>query len=201
MEIFTLLMAIAIVSYIFKSKDQKRRIALLGSHLEKYQIEKLMENLSTGYSRALAESSPERQTQIWTLLDISEGQLREQFSRFAAAFARVEEADTRISLLPIAIPYADRLFPQATFDLRKALAIHANGISRTADITPPQTPKDKAFTMLAEMTLMQHTCHWFCRSKLVATARLMNRHKTSYEKLLASVSPETRKAYQALTAP
>jgi hypothetical protein len=47
---------------------------------------------------------------------------------------------------------------------------------------------------------MQHSCHWFCRSKVVASARMLARHKTSYEQLLAAVSPETRQAYQALLA-
>jgi len=43
--------------------------------------------------------------------------------------------------------------------------------------------------------LMQHTCHWFCRSKTVASARLLARHKTSYAQVLAAVAPQTREAY------
>ncbi|MBC7499681.1 MAG: hypothetical protein H7315_04170 [Herminiimonas sp.] len=200
MEIFTLLVLVAVGAYVVKSKDQKKRIALLASHLGKYQIDKLMETLTVGYARALRETSPERQTQIWNLLNNSESALREQFGRFAADFARVDEADTKISLLPVAIPFADKLFPGATFDLRKALAIHANGIRLTADIVAPHTFKDKAYTLSAEMMLMRHTCHWFCRSKIVASARMLSQHQTSYEQLLAAVSPETRKAYQALIA-
>jgi hypothetical protein len=45
---------------------------------------------------------------------------------------------------------------------------------------------------------MQHTCHWFCRSKAVASARTMARHKTSYAQVLASVAPDTRNAYNSL---
>ena len=41
-------------------------------------------------------------------------------------------------------------------------------------------PKDRAFAILAEMLLMQHTCHWYCRSKAVASARMLARHQTSY---------------------
>jgi hypothetical protein len=48
------------------------------------------------------------------------------------------------------------------------------------------------------LILMQHTCHWYCRSKTVASARMFARHKTSYAQLLEAVSPETRKAYNAL---
>jgi hypothetical protein len=55
-----------------------------------------------------------------------------------------------------------------------------------------------AFTMSAELFLMQHTCHWFCKSKTVASARMLARHKTSYEQLVASVAPDTRTAYCAL---
>jgi hypothetical protein len=29
----------------------------------------------------------------------------------------------------------------------------------------PQQRKRRAFTMTAELMLMQHTCHWFCRSR------------------------------------
>jgi hypothetical protein len=49
------------------------------------------------------------------------------------------------------------------------------------------------------MLLLQHTCHWICKSRAVASARMMVRHKTSYALLLQSVSPETRLAYGALT--
>ena len=47
---------------------------------------------------------------------------------------------------------------------------------------------------------MQHSCHWFCRSRAVASARMLARHKTSYAHLLACVAPQTRAAYQALIA-
>jgi len=46
---------------------------------------------------------------------------------------------------------------------------------------------------------MQHSCHWYCKSKAVASARLMARHKTSHAQVLDAVSPETRKAYAGLT--
>ncbi|MDO8447274.1 MAG: hypothetical protein Q7T10_00525 [Rhodoferax sp.] len=199
MEIFTMLMALAIGIYALKSRDQNRRIALLGTHLGKYQIEQLMESLTEGYLRTLGESDPERRAQIWNLLSTTEMALCEQFTRFVTEFSRVDEADARVSKLALSVPYAAKLFPSLTFDLRKALSIHAHGISHAANNTD-QTPKDKAFTLSAELFLMQHTCHWFCRSKTVASARLLARHKTSYAQVLASVSPDTRKAYGTLTA-
>ena len=198
MELLVLLTLLAAGAYVVKSREQGRRIALLGSYLGKYQIEKLMESLTDGYLRALSEVDPERQAQIWRMLDASEVTLCEQFNRFVAEFSGVDEAQTRVSRLALAIPWADRLLPDSTFDLRQALRIHANGIEQVAQNSRHLTQKNKAFTLSAELFLMQHTCHWFCRSKTVASARMLMRHKTPYAQLLESVSPETRQAYGAL---
>lgn len=198
MEILILVAFIVAGASILKSADQRRRIALLGSHLGHYQIEKLMENLTEGYLRCLGEDDPERRAQIWGLLDSTEEKLSGQFDSFAAEFARVDERATRVSKLPIAIPYAHQFFPAATFDLRKAFAIHARGIADVMRNDAHRTPKAKAFTMSAELFLMQHTCHWYCKSKTVASARMLARHKTSYQQLIDAVSPDTRSAYLAL---
>lgn len=198
MELFTLLTLLALGAYLLKSRDQKKRIALLGSYLGKYQIEKLMESLTDGYLRALGEADLERSAQIWNMLDSAEVTLCEQFNRFVAEFSSVDAAEVRVSKLALAVPYADQLFPGATFDLQEALRIHARGIAQVAKNSQGRTQKDKAFTLSAELFLMQHTCHWFCRSKSVASARMLARHKTSYAQLVAAVSPETRKAYNAL---
>ena len=199
MEILTLVALIVAGAYILKSRDQRQRIALLGTHLGRYQIEKLMESLTSGYLRCLGEDDPERRQQIWSLLDSTEEKLSAQFNSFAAEFARTPEADTRVSKLPVAIPFAHKLFPAATFDLRQALAIHARGIAGVMKNEAQRSAKSKAFTMSAELFLMQHTCHWYCKSKTVASARMLARHQTSYEQLLDAVSPETREAYRALT--
>jgi hypothetical protein len=198
MEFFTLLVLTALGGFALKKIDQNRRIALLGTYLGKHQIEKLMESLSDGYLRALGETEPERQVQVWNYLANSEATLADQFSRFVAEFAGVDEAQTRVSKIAFAIPFADKLLPAATFDLRKALSIHAHGIANAVNNGRNQTPRDKAFTLSAELYLMQHTCHWYCRSKTLASARLLARHKTSHAQVLAAVSPETRRAYSAL---
>jgi hypothetical protein len=199
MEILVLLMLLAMAAHTLKTRDQARRIALLGRYLSQYQIETLMERLTSGYLRALGEDDPERRAQIWSLLDTAEAELSEQFKRFVTDFARVGAADTLVSTLPLALPYATRLFPQASFDLRKALALHAHGIASTVENAGKRSPRDKAFTLSAELFLMQHTCHWFCRSRTVASARLMARHQTSHAQVLAAVSPETRQTYSTLT--
>jgi len=199
MEFFVVATLIAIGAYLLKSRDERRRIALLGSHLAKFQIEKLMEGLIEGYLRALGEDDPERRESIWNLLGSSESKLCEQFNSFAAGFSKVEDKDARVSKLVWPIPYADRIFPNATFDLRELLNIHAKGITNAAKNSLNLPPKGKAFVMSAELLLMQHSCHWFCKSRAVASARMLVRHKTSYALALESVAPDTRNAYRALT--
>ena len=201
MEIFTLLLLMAVGLYTLKSRDQKRRIGLLGRYLGKQQIEKMMETLTSGYNRALSELDAARQTQILSLQNTTELALSEQFNRFVAEFSNVDALDARVSKIGFAIPYADKIFPGSTFDLRKALAIHAQGIALAVNNPLRLSPKSRAFHISAELFLMQHTCHWFCRSKTVASARLLARHKTSYAQLVGAVLPETREAYNALIAP
>jgi hypothetical protein len=133
MEMLVLVMMIGLGAFWLKSRDQARRVALLGRHLMQFQIEKLMENLTQGYLRALGESDPERQAPIWAMLNAQERDLVEQFSRFATAFATVGEADARVSTLPVALPYASQLLPKATFDMRRALAVHARGIAEAVE--------------------------------------------------------------------
>jgi len=172
----------------------------LGQHLAPFQIEKQMESLTQGYLRALGEKDEGRQQQVWALLQSTEQSLSGQFARFAAGFARVPAQDARASKLPIYLPLADRL-AAASFDVREVLAIHAQGIARAARNEAGAPARAAAFTMSAELFLMQHTCHWFCKSKTVASARLLARHQTAYRQVLEAVTPETRAAYSALVGP
>lgn len=198
MDVLFLATLIATGVFVLNAKQQRERVALLASYLGNYQIEKLMENLTEGYLRALGESDTERREQVWNLLRTTELQLSEQFTRFTADFTRVEPLQTRISTLPLALPYADRWLPSASIDMRQALAIHAQGIERAVRNEAGLSLRDKAYTLSAELFLMQHTCHWFCKSRAIASARLMARHKTPHAQVLASVTPATRTAYLAL---
>ncbi|MGR4872080.1 hypothetical protein ACIPRI_24795 [Variovorax sp. LARHSF232] len=175
---------------------QRRRVALLGNRFHPYQVEKLMAQLTDGYLRCLDEGDATRREQIWRMLDATEATLADQFKRFAADFSEVAEGQAQVSKLPLAVPYADRLSPRTCFDVRKVFQIHALGIAAVAANGRALSARDKAFTMSAELFLMQHTCHWYCRSKAVASARLMARHKISYALVLDSVSPDTRAAYR-----
>ncbi len=194
--LITVLAALAVTAFL-NLQDQKRRIALLGQHLGRYRIEALMEELAQGYLRALGENDPQRREQIWSLLAGAETAIADQFNRFASEFARVDEAAARVGKLPL--PWASRLFPRATFDLREALRIHARGIAEAVANPRQRAARDKAFILSAELFLMQHTCHWYCRSQAIASARLLKRHQVSHAQVLASVSPETRQAYGTLT--
>ena len=199
MDFFILAMLFAVGVNALRFVAQRKRIALLGSYLGQYQIEKLMETLTAGYLRALGEEDPVRRDQIWHVLASSEASLSQQFNAFVVDFSKVEPAQARISRLSFPIPYADQLFPQASFDARKLFAIHAKGLAGAVQNERQQSPRDKAFILMAELFLMQHSCHWFCKSKPVASARLALRHQTRYEQVLAAVAPDTRQAYLALT--
>ena len=86
--------------------------------------------------------------------------------------------------------------------MRKLLAIHAHGLARAAepvaDDAPAGATRDRAYTLLAEMLLMQHSCHWFCRSQTIASARMLAQHKTHHAQALQAVSAATREAYLAV---
>lgn len=199
MELFVPLLITFIGVQYLKGQDQRARIALLGSYLGKYQIEQLMERLLDGYLRALDEAEPERRAQIWSLLGTAEEELAGQFRRFVEDFSKVWGDKTQVSTLRLAVPYATKLFPKAAFDLRHALAIHANGITATVENRRQLALRDKAYTLTAELLLMQHSCHWYCRSRDVASARMLARHQTRHAQLIDAVSPETRDAYRRLT--
>jgi len=198
MDIFVITVIVAAAVFMVRRTQERQRIMLLASYLGPFQIEKLMATLSEGYLRALGMDDPQRQQLVWEHLRTSERALSDQFDQFAQRFASANAENTRISTLAWALPWADRLFPAATFDARKAMAIHAKGIRRAVEADSDLPAKSRAYTLSAEMFLMQHTCHWFCKSKPVASARMLVRHKTRYAQLLESVAPETARAYRAL---
>ncbi|MBX3631352.1 MAG: hypothetical protein ABS38_04385 [Acidovorax sp. SCN 68-22] len=185
--------------YAVNRHQQRQRIALLAHFLGPLQIEKLMETLTQGYLRALGESDPTRQAQVFAVLEGSEAQLAAQFAQLAREFAAVPAAQARASTLALSFPWASVLLPAATFDLRKLLAVHANGIAQALRSDAGLSPRDRAYRISAELFLMQHSCHWFCKSRAVASARMLARHQTPHAQLVASVGPQTRSAYLALT--
>lgn len=200
MDFLTLAIIVTTVLYILKKQEQKQHTQLLAQHLSCFQIEKLMANLMEGYLRVIAEKDEQRRAQIWPVLANTESSLVSQFQRFADEFATLPAEQTRASTLPLALPYMTRVLPSATMDVRAAMKLHAQAMAaaRVGEAVDEQERKSRAFTMTAELMLMQHTCHWFCRSRTIASMRLLARHKTAYEQVLQSVSPATLKAYEKL---
>ena len=196
LELLSLLVTLGLVLHWFNSQDRRERTALLASQLRPFQIERLMQQLTEAYMRALGESDAERQAQVLQAQHAAEEQLAEQFQSLARAFAQLPAPQART--LKLALPGIDKVLPQATFDTRRMLQVHADGIARVVRNDSGRTPRERAYTLMAEMFLMQHSCHWFCRSKTIASARMLAQHQTHYEQALQAVSPETREAYQAL---
>ena len=97
MNAFILSALIAFGAYLIKNSYQRKRIILLGSHLSQFQLEKLMEDLTQGYMRALGEKDLARQDQIWALMNAAEAKLCDQFNRFVADFSKLDAALTPAS--------------------------------------------------------------------------------------------------------
>ena len=195
MELLSLLFLLGVGIHWLNSQGQRQRTALLAEHLRPYQIEKHMAQLTEAYMRALSEPEAARQQQILQLQEVAEQQLAEEFKAVATEFGRLAAPVTRG--FKIALPFIDQLSPKTTFDMRRLLVVHAQGIGRAIALTP-EAAKERSFRIMAEMFLMQHSCHWFCKSKTIASARMLRQHQTRYEQALEAVSPETRQAYLAV---
>lgn len=198
MEYYVLFLFALGLSIVLRASEEKGRIERLGAVLKPYRIEGLMETLVDGYLRALGEADFERREQVWNALLATEDALVRDLNRLSEDLQRAPRAEFCLSTLPIPIPYGAQLIPQATLDLRRLVAIHAAGIERVARNEVALERRARAYRMTAEIYLLQHSCHWFCKSRGVATARLVRRHRTGYEQVLAGVSDETRAAYLGL---
>ena len=196
MEFLSLLFILATGIHWLNTQGQRKRTALLAEQLRPYQIEKHMEQLTGAYMRALGETDPERQQQILQLQGLAEQQLATEFQNLAREFAKLPAPVTRA--FKVALPFIDQLSPKASFDMRRMLEVHAQGIERTMANLQGLSLKARSFQMMGEMFLMQHSCHWFCKSKTIASARMLAQHQTRYEQALDAVSPETRQAYLAV---
>lgn len=197
MDFLLLLPICLVVFWIARARQQRRRIAILASYLSGHDLERNIEALTRGYSRALEKLDAALSEQLWGVLRGTENVLCRQVRKLADDFAGVEPTATRVSKSPtwlVRSPAFDR-----SFDMREALRVHSRGICRAVE-EQSASPKDRAFVILAEILLMQHTCHWYCRSKSVASARMLASHRTSYEQLVGAVLPQTRQEYLGLVA-
>src|SRR3546814_6355118 len=104
-------------------------------------------------------------------------------------------SDVCSSDLSVCLPYAEHFLPNLSRDYRELLRIHAAGLRHVVDNEDGLDIKNRAYHLSAELYLLQHSCHWFCKSRAVANARLMMRHQVTHQKVLESVSATTRSAY------
>ncbi|MGV2906610.1 hypothetical protein [Achromobacter sp. AGC25] len=196
MDSVLILLMVALAWQVLRVRYQRARIALLGRHLGSLQLERHMETLTQGYSRAIREETESRQLQVLETFAQTERAMASQANSLANAMQKESPQAARISMLSLCVPYIERFVPAVTRDFRELLHIHAAGLRHVVDNEDHLDAKARAFQLSAELYLLQHSCHWFCKSRAVADARLMLRHQVKHQKVLESVSAATRHAYQ-----
>lgn len=205
MDFLIAVLVAGFIAWSTKSRSERARVALLAAHLRAFEIESLMQTLSEGYQRALGEEDAQRRQAIWSLLEPSERRIASQLGQLAQRLGQEPAERCRVlrwewpasALLQLLSRVWPSLLQRQSFDLRALMALHAQAVARACQSSA--APASRAFTLLAELLLLQHSCHWFCKSRQVASARLLLRHQTSYNKVLSSVDAQTRRSYQALT--
>lgn len=196
MDTVLLILLAAIALHFVRARYQRARIVLLGRHLSSFQLERHMETLTEGYTRAIREQDPVRQLQVLEMFAQTERAVAAQMQSLADLLQKEPAESTRMGTLPFCLPYAERFLPSVTRDFRDLLQLHAAGMRHVVENEEGLDPRSRAFHLSAELYLFQHSCHWFCKSRTVADARLQMRHKVTHQKVLESVSPQTRTAYQ-----
>lgn len=196
---WTLLLPLALVLQMIQIGQQRARIARLDVYLRRHPIEEPMAQLMTGLMAALDQPEAAQREAAWRALAPLEARLNQLLRRLALDIASLPEPLARLSRIPLGLPWATQWGAQCV-DLRKLIALHAHAIER-ACLHGVRSPAQRAHTLLAELMLLQHTCHWYCRSQMVAGARLVARHHTSTAQVIDAVDGQTRRDYRALVAP
>lgn len=195
MDIAVILLIVVVVWQLSRVRYQRAHIGLLAKHLANLQLERHMETLTQGYLRAIREEGESRQLQVLETYNQTERIVASQVQTLASSLQKESPQAASLIALPFCLPYAERYLPAATRDFRELLRIHAKGLRHVVDNEPGWDPKTRAYHLSAELYLLQHSCHWFCKSRAVADARLAVRHQVTHQKTLASVSETTRAAY------
>lgn len=195
MDIVLSVLMVAIVWRVLCVQYQRGRIAVLARHLSGLQLERHMETLTEGYARAIRSDTESRQLQVLETFSPTERSVASQLRALADSFQKEGDQAAAMGVLRGCVPHIERFLPSLTRDFRQLLKIHAAGLRRLVDNEDSLSPKDRAFHLSAELYLFQHSCHWYCKSRGVADARLMLRHKVDHQKVIDSVSQQTRLAY------
>jgi len=195
MEITLILLVVIAAWQLLRVRYQRTHIALLGQHLAGMQLERHMETLTQGYTRAIREESEARQLQVLDTFAQTERAVAAQVQSLATAMQKESAPAASMSVLSFCVPNVERFLPSLARDFRELLHVHAKGLRHVVDNTDQWDAKTRAYHLSAELYLLQHSCHWFCKSRAVADARLMLRHQVNHQKVLDSVSVVTRSAY------
>ncbi|VFR18554.1 FIG00349859: hypothetical protein [plant metagenome] len=196
MDIALLLLLIIAASQLLRVQYQRARIALLGRHLARLQLEKHMETLTQGYARAIHDATESRQIQVLETLHQTERAAASQVQTLASSLREETPQSLKMGALSFCVPYAERFLPDGMLrDFQALVQIHADGLRHVVDNVENWDPKTRAFHLSAELYLLQHSCHWFCKSRGIADARLLLRHQVNHAKVLESVSHVTRTPY------
>lgn len=195
MDIVLSLLMLAVTWKMLCLRYQRDRIVFLRERLARFELERHMETLTQGYLRAIHEQDATRQRQVLDSFAPTEDAVARQAQTLADTM-RTESAEaTAMGRFAFCVPWVERVFPALTRDFRQLLQIHADGLRRVVDDREGRDAKERAFHLSAELYLFQHSCHWFCKSRTVADARLVARHQVTHQKVLESVSEATRAAY------
>src|SRR5690606_29054101 len=111
----------------------RARIALLGRHLASLQLERHMETLTEGYTRAIGEEAETRQLQVLDMLAQTERAVAIQVRSLANAVQKENLQAASVSTLSLCVPYVERFLPVVTRDFRELLHIHATGLRHVVD--------------------------------------------------------------------
>ncbi|MCC2594981.1 hypothetical protein LKR43_01360 [Pusillimonas sp. MFBS29] len=195
MDMALILLMVFGVWIVLRTRYQRTHIALLAQHLANLQLERHMETLTQGYTRAIHEKDENRQLQVLAGFATTEKAVAGNIQTLARSMQKESRQAASLIALPFCLPYAEHFLPSVTRDFRKLLHIHAAGLQYAAENEGGWSPKDRAFHLSAELYLLQHSCHWFCKSRGVADARLMLRHQIKHQDALESVAAPTRSAY------
>lgn len=195
MDIALNLLLVVLGWQMLRVRYQRARIALLGRHLANLQLERHMETLTEGYTRAIHEEAETRQLQVLGMLAQTERAVAVQAQSLADTMQKESLQAASMSTLSLCVPYAERFLPVAMRDFRELLHIHATGLRYAVDNEGGWDAKSRAYHLSAELYLLQHSCHWFCKSRAIADARLLMRHQVNHQKVLESVSAVTRSSY------
>ncbi|MDN5883010.1 MAG: hypothetical protein L0H37_11645 [Nitrosospira sp.] len=195
MDIALTLLMVVVAWQALRVRYQRTHIALLGRHLASLQLERHMETLTQGYTRAIQERDETRQIQVLETFAQTERAVAAHVQSLADAMQKESAQAASLGVLPFCVPYAERFLPALTRDFRELLRIHAAGLRHVVDNEGRLDAKNRAYHLSAELYLLQHSCHWFCKSRAVANARLLLRHQVNHQKVLESVSAVTRTSY------